>query len=66
LWEADSSAAFQRYIHNITRSYPSSCHEAVSGLLAEDWTSSKKESFGRLDTSDLFFINGGAFFSSKT
>ncbi|RGP63278.1 hypothetical protein FLONG3_9931 [Fusarium longipes] len=39
--------------------YPFSYHEAVSGLLAEDWTCSMKESFGRLSTSDLFFINGG-------
>ncbi|GKU13009.1 unnamed protein product, partial [Fusarium langsethiae] len=59
LWEADSNASFQRHIHNVARSYPLNCHEAVSGLLAQNWTSSTKESFARLDISDLFFINGG-------
>ncbi|KAG8667526.1 hypothetical protein FPOAC2_12694 [Fusarium poae] len=59
LWEADSNASFQKHIHNEARLYPSSYLEAVSGLLAEDWTCSTKESFGRLDIADLSFINGG-------
>ncbi|CEI41127.1 unnamed protein product [Fusarium venenatum] len=59
LWEADSNASFQRHVHNVARSYPLSYHDVVSGLLAEDWTRPTKESFGKLDILDLFFINGG-------
>ncbi|EKJ70204.1 hypothetical protein FPSE_09730 [Fusarium pseudograminearum CS3096] len=59
LWEANSKASFQQHINNPAGSYPLSCNEAVSGLLAQDWTCSTKESFGRLNISDLFFISGG-------
>ena len=58
LWDADSSDAFRKHMHTVTRTYPSSCHEAVSGLLSNEWASRNK-SFVGLDTSDLFLINIG-------
>lgn len=66
LWEADSRDAFLKQVQKLKRLYPSSYHEAVCGLLAEEWTSSMKQSFERLDTSDLFLINGGALHLSET
>jgi hypothetical protein len=62
LWEADSDITFQeRAQHRIIRSCPSRCNEAVSGLLSAEWTTSKTESFRRLDVSDLFYISAGTF-----
>ncbi|KAJ4015765.1 hypothetical protein NW752_006687 [Fusarium irregulare] len=58
LWDADSSDAFRKHMHTLTRTYPSSCHEAVSGLLSNEWASRNK-SFVGLDTSNLFLINIG-------
>ncbi|RBR25990.1 uncharacterized protein FIESC28_01263 [Fusarium coffeatum] len=58
LWEADSGVAFEGLRHKLTREYPSNRREAVSGLLSDEWTS-LKESFGRLDPTDLFLISGG-------
>ncbi|EWG41702.1 hypothetical protein FVEG_03762 [Fusarium verticillioides 7600] len=60
IWEADSSVAFQeRSQHGLARSYPSSCSEAIAGLLAEDWTPATRDSFGKLDHSDLFYLSSG-------
>ncbi|KAF5611119.1 uncharacterized protein FSUBG_2663 [Fusarium subglutinans] len=60
IWEADSSMAFQeRSQHRVARPYPSSCSEAVAELLAEDWTPATRDSFGKLDHSDLFYITSG-------
>ncbi|KAF4960239.1 hypothetical protein FSARC_10527 [Fusarium sarcochroum] len=57
LWEADSNIAFQkRAQQDLLRPYPSSYNEAMEGLLAEEWTFSTRESFRRLNTSDLFLL----------
>ncbi|KAF4339055.1 hypothetical protein FBEOM_7056 [Fusarium beomiforme] len=57
IWEADSSVTFQERLQNrLARSYPSSCSEAVAGILAEEWTPVIMETFARLDTSDLFYL----------
>ncbi|KAF5563401.1 hypothetical protein FPHYL_5213 [Fusarium phyllophilum] len=60
IWEADSSVGFQeRSQHRLARSYPSSCSEAIAGLLAEDWTPAIRDSFGKLDHTDLFYLSSG-------
>ncbi|KAF5592133.1 hypothetical protein FPCIR_5824 [Fusarium pseudocircinatum] len=60
IWEADSSTAFQeRSQHRLAKSYPSSCSEAIAGLLAEDWTPAARDSFGKLDLSDLSYLSSG-------
>jgi len=59
LWEADSAVAFEGVRYKLTRACPSNRHEAVSGLLSDEWTS-LKESFGGLDPTDLFLISGGS------
>jgi hypothetical protein len=60
IWEADSSIVFQeRSQHSLTRSYPSSCNEAIAGILSEKWTPAIRESFGKLDHSDLFYLSSG-------
>ncbi|KAF4454962.1 hypothetical protein F53441_2619 [Fusarium austroafricanum] len=57
IWEADSSVAFQeRAEQKLIRSYPSSYNEAVAGILADEWTAVMRESFGKLDASDLFYV----------
>ncbi|SCN89180.1 uncharacterized protein FFMR_04235 [Fusarium fujikuroi] len=60
IWEADSSMAFQeRAQHGLARSYPSSCSEAIAGFLAGEWTPAIRDSFGKLDHSDLFYLSSG-------
>lgn len=60
IWEADSSMAFQeRSKHRLARSYPSSCSEAIAGLLAEDWMPAIRNSFEKLDHSELFYLSSG-------
>ncbi|QGI61032.1 hypothetical protein CEK26_005002 [Fusarium fujikuroi] len=60
IWEADSSMAFQeRAQHGLARSYPSSCSEAIAGFLAGEWTPAIRDSFGKLNHSDLFYLSSG-------
>ncbi|EXK87924.1 hypothetical protein FOQG_08785 [Fusarium oxysporum f. sp. raphani 54005] len=60
IWEADSSLVFQeRSRYRLTRSYPSSCSEAIAGMLDEEWTPATRDSFGKLDHSDLFYLSSG-------